>query len=182
MRLNENMVLCTPTYISKGFMKPEDMCMVDMQGRQLAGERSSTSEIKTHLAIMRQNPMALACVHAHPPYTTSFALCGRLPMGGVVSEAEIFLGELGLAPYGRPGSKELEEAVAALALGRNAIIMQGHGAITWGKSAEEAYWKMENLEAYCQVVHLAECRKDTLIPFSEEERKDLKRLREKFDQ
>ncbi|MCR9010927.1 class II aldolase/adducin family protein [Gabonibacter chumensis] len=182
VRLNDSMVLCTPTYISKGFMKPEDMCMVDMQGRQLAGERPSTSEIKTHLAIMRRNPSAWACVHAHPPYTTSFALCGHLPKEGVVSEAEIFLGELGLASYARPGSREIEEAVDALALGRNAIIMQGHGAITWGKSVEEAYWKLENLEAYCQVVHLAECRKDILISFSEEERKDLKRLREKFEQ
>lgn len=180
VRLSGGVVLCTPTYMSKGFMRPDDMCLVDMYGKQLAGERKSTSEIKTHLAVMRENPAAIACVHAHPPYVTSYAICGRVPKPGVVSEAEIFLGEIGLAGRAIPGSSLIESYVGDLASGRNAIIMAGHGAITWGAGVEEAYWKMENLEAYCQVVHLAEARRDRIVPFTLEEQEELKVLRNKF--
>ncbi|CCZ07023.1 MULTISPECIES: class II aldolase/adducin family protein [Culturomica] len=181
VRLDEDTVLCTPTYMSKGFMSSEDLCLVNMAGDLLAGKRRSTSEIKTHLAIMRNNPLARACVHAHPPYATSYALCGQLPPAGVIAEAEIFLGEIGLAPYATPGSPEIEACMCGLAPGRSAVIMQGHGAITWGKTVEEAYWKMENLEAYCQVTHLVACRGECIQPFTEKEREALKTLRKKFE-
>lgn len=180
VRLEDDCVLCTPTCISKGFMQPEDLCLVDLQGRQLAGTRKCTSEIRTHLAVMRNHPSAHACVHAHPPYATSYALCGKLPPIGTTAEAEIFLGNIGLAPYAAPGSPSLEASLTSLAPGRQAVLLQGHGAMTWGKSAEEAYWKMENLEAYCQMTHLAACRGDKLSVFTAEERKELKSLQKKF--
>lgn len=181
IRLDDQLILCTPTYISKGFMKPEDLCLVDWEGKTVAGVRRCTSEIKTHLAVMKNNPAALACVHAHPPYITSYALCGMLPPAGVIAEAEIFLGDIGLAPYATPGSSQIEDSVGELSPGKSAIIMQGHGAITWAKTLEEAYWKMENLEAYCQVVHLAACRGDRLQTFTEEQKQELKDLRKKFE-
>lgn len=180
LRLEDDCVLCTPTCISKGFMQPEDLCLVDLEGRRLAGERKCTSEIRTHLAVMRHNPSARACVHAHPPYTTSYALCGQLPPAGVMAEAEIFLGDIGLAPYATPGSPELEATLARLAPGRQAVVLQGHGAVTWGKNAEEAYWRMENLEAFCQMTHLAACRGGKPSVFTERERQELKNLQNKF--
>ena len=48
--------LCTPTLVSKGFMKPEDMCLVDLEGNQLAGTKKRTSEILMHLQIMKRQP------------------------------------------------------------------------------------------------------------------------------
>ena len=44
IRVGDNLALCTPTLICKGFMKPEDMCLVDLDGKQLAGTRVRTSE------------------------------------------------------------------------------------------------------------------------------------------
>ena len=41
IRVGDNLILCTPTLISKGFMKPGDICLVDMDGRQLAGARNA---------------------------------------------------------------------------------------------------------------------------------------------
>jgi len=52
IRVAEGMALCTPTLVSKGFMKPEDMCLVDLEGNQLAGQKKRTSEILMHLQIM----------------------------------------------------------------------------------------------------------------------------------
>src|SRR3954453_8921723 len=45
IRVGENEVLCSPTMICKGFMTPDDLCAVDMEGKQIAGKRKRTSEI-----------------------------------------------------------------------------------------------------------------------------------------
>ena len=50
-RLNDKEILCTPTMVSKGFLKPEDICKVDYEGKQLAGTRKRTSEVLVHLAV-----------------------------------------------------------------------------------------------------------------------------------
>ena len=73
-RLSEDRVLCTPTRVSKGFMKPDDLCIVDLEGKQLAGKRKRSSEILLHLAIMKARPDVRACVHCHPPHATAFAV------------------------------------------------------------------------------------------------------------
>lgn len=53
MRVAQNLLLCSPTLCSKGFMTVEDICIVDMDARQKAGIRPSTSEVKTHIAMMK---------------------------------------------------------------------------------------------------------------------------------
>ena len=73
VRVGDNLVLCTPTLISKGFMAPADVCLIDLDGHQLAGSRKRTSEALTHLGIMKRQPKAKACIHAHPPHATAFA-------------------------------------------------------------------------------------------------------------
>ena len=52
-RLAEDRVLCTPTRVSKGFMKPDDLCIVDLDGKQISGKRKRSSEILLHLTIMK---------------------------------------------------------------------------------------------------------------------------------
>src|SRR5436305_11581022 len=73
-RLGPDRVLCTPTRVSKGFMKPDDLCVVDMEGKQVSGKRKRSSEILLHLAIMNARPDVGACVHCHPPHATAFAV------------------------------------------------------------------------------------------------------------
>src|SRR5262245_10338080 len=76
IRVGEDIAICTPTLVSKGFMKPEGMCLVDFEGTQLCGEKKRTSEILMHLQIMQRQPRAVATVHCHPPYATGFAVAG----------------------------------------------------------------------------------------------------------
>ena len=73
-RISEKEVLCTPTMVCKGFLKPDDICTVDMDGKQLAGRRKRTSEVLLHLAIMKSRPEIKSCVHCHPPHATAFAI------------------------------------------------------------------------------------------------------------
>jgi L-fuculose-phosphate aldolase len=131
------------------------MCLVDMEGSQLAGKYKRTSECMTHLAIMKRQPKAKACCHAHPPHGTAFAVAGVQPPTCMIPEAEVFLGQIGLAEYQTPGSPANAEVVGKAAVDHMAVLMVNHGVITWGKDIEDAYWKMENVESYCKTVWVA---------------------------
>jgi len=155
VRVGDNLVLSSPTLISKGFMTPEDMCLIDLDGNQLAGIRKRTSEAKTHLAIMKAQPKAKACVHAHPPHATAFAVAGVVPPTCMIPEAEVFLGQIGYAPYATPGSPAVADEVARIAVDHYSVLMENHGVIVWGKDVEDAYWKLENTDSYCQVIWIA---------------------------
>jgi len=80
IRVGKDIALCTPTLVSKGFMKPEDLCLVDFKGNQLFGAKRRTSEILMHLQIMQRQPRAVATVHCHAPYGTGFALADLGPL------------------------------------------------------------------------------------------------------
>ncbi len=155
IRVGEDLALCTPTLVSKGFMKPEDMCLVDFEGNQLLGHKKRTSEILMHLQIMQRQPKALATVHCHPPYATGFAVAGIEPPTCILPEFEVFCA-VAVAPYRTPGTPEMGKLVADLVAEHNTILMANHGAVAWSHiSVEDAYFKMEILEAYCRTVLVA---------------------------
>src|SRR5829696_5235421 len=111
IRVGENEVLCTPTMVSKGFMKPEDVCKVDMEGKQLAGARKRTSEVLLHLAVYRERPDVKSVVHCHPPYATAFAVAGEPIPKCVLPGVEVFLGEVPIARYETPGTNKFAETI-----------------------------------------------------------------------
>ena len=152
IRAGEDIALCTPTLVSKGFMKPEDMCLVDFEGHQLCGEKRRTSEILMHLQIMKKQPKAVATCHCHPPYSTGFAVAGLAPPTCMIPEYEVFA-SVAVAPYRTPGTPEMGKLVADLADQHNTILMANHGVVSWShNNVEDAYFKMEILEAYCRTV------------------------------
>ena len=152
IRVGEDIALCTPTLVSKGFMKPEDMCLVDFEGNQLAGTKRRTSEILMHLQIMKQQPKAVATCHCHPPYSTGFAVAGVLPPTCMIPEFEVFA-SVAIAPYRTPGTPEMGKLVADLVDKHNTILMANHGVVSWShNNVEDAYFTMEILEAYCRTV------------------------------
>ena len=173
IKVTEDLVLCTPTLISKGFMKPEDMCLVDMEGNQLAGTKKRTSEILMHLQMMKRQPRIKAVVHCHPPHATAFAIAGVEPPTCVIPEFEVFCA-VATAPYRTPGTPEMGKLVADLVDKYNTILMANHGVVSWShQSMEEAYWRMEIIEAYCRTVVVAVQLGKPLQTFSTTQLKDL---------
>ncbi len=155
VRVAPDLVLCTPTLVSKGFMKPADLCLVDLQGNPVAGGTRRTSEILLHLEIMKRQPQAVATVHGHPPFGTAFGLAGLEPPKGMLSEFELFV-SAAVAPYRTPGTPELGQCVAELVGRHNTILMSNHGVVCWSHvDAEDAYFKMEILEAHCRTLMAA---------------------------
>jgi L-fuculose-phosphate aldolase len=155
IRVGEDIALCTPTLVSKGSLKPSDICLVDFEGNQLLGAKKRTSEILMHLQIMKRQPKAVATCHCHPPYATAFALAGIAPPTCMLPEYEVFCA-VAVAPYRTPGSPEMGKLVADLVDQYNTILMANHGVVTWShNNIEEAYWRMEIIEAYCRTLVVA---------------------------
>jgi L-fuculose-phosphate aldolase len=179
IRVGEGIALCTPTLVSKGFMKPEDMCLVDLDGNQLCGEKKRTSEILMHLQIMKRQPRAVATVHCHPPHATAFAVAGIEPPTCMIPEIEVFIGKVPIAPYRTPGTPEMGKLVADLVDEHNTILMANHGVVSWSHvSVEDAYFKMEIIEAYCRTVVVAAQLGGPLKTFSQEHLQDLLKIKQ----
>ncbi len=155
IRVGEDIAICTPTLVSKGSLQPSDMCLVDFEGNQLCGTKKRTSEILMHLQMMKRQPKAVATCHCHPPYATAFAVVGEAPPTCMLPEYEVFC-SVGVAPYRTPGSPDMGKLVADLTDQYNTILMANHGVVTWShNNIEEAYWRMEIIEAYCRTIVVA---------------------------
>jgi L-fuculose-phosphate aldolase len=151
VRLDEGRILCTPTAMCKGMMRPRDLVIVDPEGRKLSGVREVSSEIGMHLLIYRLRPDVLGVVHAHPVTATGFASAGMALDKPLVSEVVIGLGSIPLAKYGTPGTPELAEALEPFVPSYDAILMANHGVVTYGDSLCQAYMKMETVEHFAQI-------------------------------
>ncbi len=180
IRVADDLVLCTPTLVSKGFMKPADLCFVDLEGNQKAGVKKRTSEILMHLQMMKAQPKAKAVVHCHPPHATAFAVAGVKPPTCMIPEIEVFIGEVPIAPYFTPGTMEMGQKVAALVDNHNTILMANHGVVSWSHSVEDAYFKMEIVEAYCRTVVVAAQLGTDLKTFSPGQLKELLQIKQKL--
>src|SRR5271170_2626157 len=155
LRLSEDRVLCSPTRVSKGFMKPDDLCIVDLDGKQVSGKRKRSSEILLHLTIMKARPDVKSVVHCHPPHATAFAVAREPIPKCVLPEIEVFLGEVAISPYETPGGQSFADTVLPYVKDTETILLANHGTVTYGSDLEDAYFKTEIIDAYCRILLLA---------------------------
>jgi L-fuculose-phosphate aldolase len=153
-RLDDDRVLCTPTRVSKGFMKPDDLCIVDLDGKQISGKRKRSSEILLHLTIMKHRPDIRSCVHCHPPHATAFAVAHEPIPKCTMPEFEVFLGEVAITPYETPGGQKFADTVIPYIKDTDVILLANHGTITAGTDLMDAYFKTEIIDAYCRILIL----------------------------
>jgi L-fuculose-phosphate aldolase len=155
VRLGSRYVLCTPTLLSKGDLEPADICLSDLDGNILAGDRSRTSELLLHLEIYKANPRARAVLHCHPPYATAFAITGTVPPNGLIPEYEVFIGPAAIAPYETPGTQAFAETVLPFVEHHNTILLKNHGVVCWSDTVTHAEYLAEILDAYCKTYLIA---------------------------
>jgi L-fuculose-phosphate aldolase len=155
VRLGSRYLLCTPTLLSKGDLEPADICLSDLEGKILAGERLRTSELLLHLEIYKANPRARAVVHCHPPYATAFAIAGTPPPNGLISEYEMFIGPAAVAPYETPGTQAFAETVLPYVENHNTILLANHGIVCWSDTVTHAEWLVEIMDSCCKTCLIA---------------------------
>jgi L-fuculose-phosphate aldolase len=155
VRIGENEVLCTPTMHCKGYLKPDDISLVDMTGKQLSGRKKRSSEALLHLEIYRQRPDVRSVVHCHPPHATAFAVAREPIPQCILPEVEVFLGDVPITRYETPGGQAFADTILPFVSKTNVIILANHGTVSFGESVERAYWWTEILDAYCRILLLA---------------------------
>ena len=154
-RLAGGDILATPAGMCKGRMKPADLVVVDPAGHKLRGSKEASTELKMHLTALARRPDVNACVHAHPPYATAFAVAGIPLADAILPEVITTIGIVSLAPYATPSTSAVGDSISECLESSDAILLKNHGVLTVGNDLESAFRKMETVERLAQIVWLA---------------------------
>jgi L-fuculose-phosphate aldolase len=151
VRLGPDRILCTPTGMSKGMMRDDDLVVVNSSGLKINGHREPSSEIAMHVLIYRMRPDIHAIVHAHPPTATGYAAAGIALDKALVSEIVLCLGSVPLARYATPGTPALCDTLEPYIADHNAILMANHGVVAYADELHKAYMNMETVEHFARI-------------------------------
>ena len=154
-RLGPDRILATPSGLAKGFLTPEQLIIVDMDGNLvppvLPGLKP-TSELLMHLEAYRQRPDVNGVVHAHPITSVALSIVGIPLTDCVIPEAVVLLGAIPTTPYATPSSAENQRAISELVKTHDAIVLAYHGSLTVGPTVWDAYLRLESLEHTAKII------------------------------
>lgn len=155
VRLAGEDILITPSGVHKGFLNEADLIVVNSEGRVLNGLGRPSSELVMHMAIYKEDQSAKAVVHTHPPWTLALSLSGNQLLPHLLIEGKMFLGEVAIVPFERPGTDALARVVVDALYKGPAQILAHHGAVTKGPTLRKAFELMECLEHAARITALA---------------------------
>lgn len=137
-RVDDGTILVTPSSLAYDSMTLDDLVLVDPEGAVVSGERSPTSELPVHLAVLARHPEAAAVVHCHARHASMFAVAHR-PIPAAIDEFVVYVGgDVPVCAYHPSGSDALGPAVAGALDDRSAALMANHGLVTLGGSVADA--------------------------------------------
>ncbi len=152
VRIDGNTILITPSGVNKGMVGGDDMVKMDLDGNVISGGKPSIEHL-FHIGLYKANPEVNAVVHCHPLYCLALAVKGEDIKSCLTPEGVLLLDRVPTVRYETPGSGELVDAVMEYS-DAPAMLMAKHGAITQGRTLEEAFNRMEELEfqAHLQIL------------------------------
>lgn len=154
-RLANGNFLTTRSGINKGVVTAKDLVEVTGAGEVVSGQGKPSTELGMHLFIYANRTDMTAVVHAHPVYATGFATAGIALDACLFPEVIVGMGAIPLAPYATPSTHEVAESLAPYVRTADAILLANHGAVTYGTSLPDAYFKMEKLEHAAHITFVA---------------------------
>ncbi|QEG38703.1 class II aldolase/adducin family protein [Roseimaritima ulvae] len=179
VRVSENEFLCTPTMHCKGYLKPDDIALIDGTGKQISGRKKRSSEALLHLEIYKQREDVRSVVHCHPPHATAFAIAREPIPQCVLPEVEVFLGDVPITKYETPGGQAFADTIIPFVDKTNVMILANHGTVSYGENVERAYWWTEILDSYCRMLLLAR-QLGNVSYLNEEKSRELLELKDKW--
>ncbi len=157
MRVEENIILITPTKTLKRTMKFEDICVMKLDGEIVYAPdgKKPTGEWPFHTRIMRKRTDIKAIVHAHPPILTGYAIANNGIMEKpFLPEPVIEVGPLKMVPYAAPLSEELSENFDAVIGRSNGFLMENHGAL---------FCSPIGIEDAVELLNMSECMAESVL-------------------
>lgn len=156
-RMNDGTVLITPAGAMKGFLSPEHLAHVDMQGRTVDGGPRCSTEVGIHLVSYHERPEMRAVLHCHPPHAVAMTIAGIDLQTPIIPEIIVTIGGIPTAPFGTPGTDELPESIRAIVRCSDTVVMQNHGSVTLGLNLLDAFKKLDMLEHTAKILWIAHC-------------------------
>lgn len=161
-RLGPNRILATPSGLAKGFMTPEQLIIVNMEGERVGGSTPEnahlrpTSEILMHLECYKQRPDVNGVVHAHPPTAVAMTIAGYDFGQCLIPEMVVLLGIIPTTPYATPSGPENRDAISRLIVEHDAIMLAYHGSLTVAEDVWGAYLRLESLEHTAKILYMVQ--------------------------
>lgn len=133
-----NLVVIKPSGVRYEVLQPEDMVILDLEGKQVEGKYKPSSDTASHLYIYRQRPDVFGVVHTHSTYATAFASLGKPIPCVLTAIADEFGGPIPCGGFALIGGEEIGKVVVESIGSSPAVLLKNHGVFTIGKSAEAA--------------------------------------------
>ncbi len=161
----QELILITPSNVQYDHMKPEDILIINLEGKVIEGERNPSVEKHLHLGIYKARDDVDAIIHSHGIYSTILSTL-KLSLPPIIEELVPYLGgEIRCADYGEAGTEELANYVVKSLENKNAVLLANHGNICCGSHLEGAYMVLRYLERGAKIYYLAKLLKDpTMLP------------------
>jgi L-fuculose-phosphate aldolase len=145
-KLEDDLLLITPTQMNKGSITPDDVVFINHKGRTIEGKRRSTGETPMYLKFFNDRPDIVSVIHCHPP-----AVCGMAISTGknwlmrpLFPETTTEIGPVPVVPYGEPLTEDLARNFTPYLQKYNSFIMENHGLVTMSRGDIE--WTLLNVE------------------------------------
>lgn len=149
-----NLVVIKPTGYSYERMTPDDLVVVDLEGKVIDGRLLPSTDTETHLYVYLHRPDVMGVAHTHSTYASTFAALGE-PIPVCLTATAMLGGEIPLGGYVPIGGAEIGQEIIEKIGDSLAIIMQNHGVFTIGKDPEQATNMAIEVEDVAKITYLA---------------------------
>jgi len=152
-KLEDDLVLITPTKLNKGVVQAEDVVFINLKGEVIEGSRRPTGETPMYLKFYKERPDIVSIIHCHPAAACALAINKgkNWLMRPLFPETTIEIGPVPVVPYAEPLTEELAENFGPYLPRYNNFIMENHGLVTMTRG--DIVWTMLNVEELESTAH-----------------------------
>ena len=150
-KLQDDVVMITPTQMNKGNIQPEDVVFINLRGQIVEGNRRPTGETAMYLKFFNERSDIVSVIHCHPPAVCAMAITRNENSGGtnwlmrpLFPETTTEIGPVPVVPYGEPLTEDLALKFSPYLQKYNSFIMENHGLVTLSRGDIE--WTLLNVE------------------------------------
>ncbi len=155
VRLDTGDILITGTRVEKRTIGTTGLVRIGAGGEKLSGAGAPSSEAALHTFIYAKRKDVGSIVHAHPPYSTAFAVARKALAVDAIPEVVVEFGKIPLVPFAVPSTGKLSKAIAPFVAKGDFFLLANHGVVACGRDAEEAFGKIERAEHAARIILLS---------------------------